>query len=101
MNVVVIRERGKVLLVKGNLRVTMTQAEFESRVCDMTDWYGAKKGTVEYDKYHGNASAMFDPESPFPKQFTHKVNVRWKPSGATNGPVIDSTNAFEHMMRRR
>jgi hypothetical protein len=100
MKVEVTHEHGKVTLVKGNMRVTMTTQEFEKRVCGMTEWYNSKPGSEEYDKYHGNAKAMFDPNAPFPQTFNSRVSVRWKPSGAVNGPIITPATALQHYMRK-
>lgn len=88
------QDGNQVTITKGNMRVTLSVPEFERRIARMTDWYSAKKGSAEYDKYHGLAARMFDPESPYPKQFTHKMCERWTPSGATNGPVMTADNAL-------
>jgi hypothetical protein len=100
MTVRVKEDRGTVTLTKGALKVSMSVAEFEHRICKMTDWYSMKKGHEDYDKYHGVAAKMFDPSAPFPQTFNSRVSVRWKPSGAVNGPIITPATALQHYMRR-
>jgi len=76
-----------VIIKRGNKRVKMSKARYQEMLDEI------KSRQHEFDKYHGNAALMYDPEAPFPQTFNARASVRWAGSGSESGKVTGSTNA--------
>jgi hypothetical protein len=102
MKVISDAKHGKVTITHGNKHITMDRAEYDKRVAEQTAWYNRQKSDKGYDKYHGKAAEMYDPDSPYPKQFNKpRFTERGKStSGAKSGVVVTANNGLEEHLRR-
>jgi hypothetical protein len=88
----------QVVITKGSLRIRLSKAEFDAKTQEAVTWYKKRAPHYQFDKYHGSSALMYDPESPFPKQFNVRVCERWKSSNSKNGQVFDGNSVMSDFL---